>query len=100
MNQLFEKLYKGEIDLIETYGLPQNEIFRKVYNDWTNELIDNENSFLKNADNDKKDAYLDLIQVRAALELLEINAMFIEGIKIGLDLRCRKRKIKAIKKVF
>lgn len=98
MNKLFKKIYEGKIDVIEAYGLPQNDIFRKTYKEWSCKLVESENTFLKNIDKDKKQTYLDLIDDRACLEMLEINAMFIEGIRVGLDIRGRKGKIKAVKK--
>lgn len=100
MNELFEKLYKGEMDAIGIYGLPQNEIFRKKYKEWQARLGEDETKFLERIGDGYETEYLNMVGDRAMMEMLEINAMFIEGIKVGIDIRCRKRKIKAVKKVF
>lgn len=99
MNELFGKLYKGEIEAIEKYGLPQNEIFRKKYKEWQARLAEDETRFLEKIGDGYETEYLSVVGDRAMMEMLEINAMFVEGIKVGLNLKGRKGRIKAVKKI-
>lgn len=99
MNELFEKLYKGEVEAIEVYGLPKNEIFRKKYKEWQARLAEDETKFLERIGDGYETEYLSVVGDRAMMELLEINAMFVEGVKVGLNLKGRKGRIKAVKKI-
>lgn len=92
MNKLYELAYKGRINLVEYLGLPEDEEFKTVHNERWDILTEVEEKFLDKLSPEQKREYDHITCCIASADLIEVHGMFIEGIRVGLDLARRKSR--------